>query len=238
MPPKALFDGSHRPDKLVMPACKECNGGTSTSDLVAAIVSRWNYNNNTSELRDHTKLVAQVRMHHPEILNEWNNLNVFEKANARHQLIKHGVPVPNDAGLVNIGPLTIRHLNLFSHKVVLGLYFEHFKSLLSDAGRVAAYWRSKEDFARGGIPAELLEMMQKYGTLEQGKWNVREIFEYRFETNENDGLFMCLARFRGNFFVTGFAVRDAAVIENGEIDWIKPSELLGMLNNPAFEKRP
>jgi hypothetical protein len=238
MPPKALFDGSHRPDKLVMPACKECNGETSTSDLIAAIASRWNYNSNENELRDHSKLAAQVRMHHPEILNEWNDLNISEKASARNHLIKYGVPVPLDAGLVNIGPRTIRQLNLFSHKVVLGLYFEHFKSFVSDAGRIAAYWRTKEDFARGGIPAELLEMMQRYGTLEQGNWNVREIFEYRFETNENDGLFICLARFRGNFFVAGFAVRDAAIIERGDIEWIKPSELLGMLNNPRFAEKP
>jgi hypothetical protein len=29
MPPKSLFDGSHRPDKLVMPACHVCNNNTS-----------------------------------------------------------------------------------------------------------------------------------------------------------------------------------------------------------------
>jgi hypothetical protein len=43
MPPKAMFDGSHRPDKLVMPACDECNRRTRTADLTAAIVSRWGY---------------------------------------------------------------------------------------------------------------------------------------------------------------------------------------------------
>lgn len=48
---------------------------------------------------------------------------------------------------------------------------------------------------------------------------------------------MCLARFRGNFFATGFAVRDAAIIENGDIEWIKPSDLLAMLDNPQFEKK-
>jgi hypothetical protein len=40
MPPKSLFDNSHRPDKLVMPACTQCNSGTSTADLTAAIISR------------------------------------------------------------------------------------------------------------------------------------------------------------------------------------------------------
>ncbi|MFZ2652033.1 MAG: hypothetical protein WA210_18195, partial [Burkholderiaceae bacterium] len=60
MPPKSLFNNSHRPDKLVMPACVECNKGTSTSDLVAAIVSRWNYNADDVELSDHHGLLQRV----------------------------------------------------------------------------------------------------------------------------------------------------------------------------------
>jgi len=84
----------------------------------------------------------------------------------------------------------------------------------------------------------LLEMMKRYGTLEQGKWNVREIFEYRFEVNENEGLFACLARLRGVVFVTGFAVQDAKIITADEgPDWISPSDLLEMVNDPRFEKR-
>jgi hypothetical protein len=237
MPPKALFDGSHRPDKLVMPACKECNGGTSTSDLIASIVSRWNYSAKGNELSDHSRLAARVRIHHPEIMKEWTSLKATDRVTARNHLIRHGVPVPTDAGMVSIGPLTIRQLNLFSHKVALGLYFEHFKSAVPATGLVAAYWRTKEDFARGGIPAELLKIMQQYGTLEQGKWNARETFEYKFETNQKDGLFACLARLRGNFFVTGFAVRDASLIENEDIDWIRPPDLLGMLDDPRFIKR-
>jgi hypothetical protein len=41
MPPKSLFDNSHRPNKLVMPACAECNRSTSTADLTAAIMPEY-----------------------------------------------------------------------------------------------------------------------------------------------------------------------------------------------------
>jgi hypothetical protein len=150
--------------------------------------------------------------------------------------LEHGAPA--DAGVAAIGPLTIRQLNLFSHKVVLGLYFEHFRELLPDTGRVCAYWRTKEDIPKGGLPPVLFEMMNQYGTLEQGKWNAREVFEYRFDVNENDGLFACLARLRGGLFVTGFAVKDAkAVVADDGPDWIVPSDLLGMISDPLFEKR-
>ena len=81
-------------------------------------------------------------------------------------------------------------------------------------------------------------MMKRYGTLEQGRWNVREVFEYRYEINEAEGLFACLGRFRGNLFVCGFAARDGSVLPAEETDWISPSELLAMPEDARFRKRP
>ena len=95
---------------------------------------------------------------------------MLDRLKAKRHRREHGVPVPANAGLANIGPLTIRQMNLFSHKVVLGLYFKHFKKPLPNTGRVCVYWRTTEDL----VSPALLEMMKQYGTLEQGKkWNVR-----------------------------------------------------------------
>jgi len=235
MPPRSLFDNSHRPDKLVMPACRECNHGTSTADLVAAIVSRWNYNSNAVEVADHRKLVRRARSHHSEIHAEW--IMPIDREKARRNLTDYGMQVPLDAGMATIGPLTIQQLNLFAHKVALALYFEQFRTPLTDEGAVSALWRSKEDFAKGA-PAELLEMMQQYGTLEQGKWNASETFEYRFEVNRDEGLLACLARFRGGLYVGGFSARDATQLPSDDVSWIKPSTLLARLDDPEFEKKP
>jgi hypothetical protein len=235
MPPKALFDSSHRPDKLVMPACDECNRGTSTADLVAAVMSRWGYDISVKEGRDHFKLVNRVRRQAPRIVEEWNEY--IDPAEARKHLENHGVGVPHNAGFATIGPLTICQLNAFAHKAVLALYFEHFRKLLPNEGRVFALWRTKEDYAQG-VPSLLLQMMQRYGTLEQGTWNTKEIFEYRYELNEAEGLFACLARLRGGLFVSGFAASDASVIKEVPADeWIKPEDLLKMMHDPAFQKR-
>jgi hypothetical protein len=177
-------------------------------------------------------------MHNPELIAEWTSQNASERLEAKRHLESYGVHVPIAAGIAAIGPLTIRQLNLFSHKVVLGLYFEHFRRPLSNRGGVCSYWRSKEDFAKGGIPSTLLEIMRRYGTLEQGRWNAREIFEYRFELNEKDALFACLARLRGGLYVVGFTVENTDVLQSDlESDWIVPSGLLDMMSNPLFEKR-
>jgi len=71
MPPKSVFDGSHRPDKLIMPACDDCNHGTSTADLTTAIISRWGYLNTDQENNDHRRLVNQIRRQAPAIVEEW-----------------------------------------------------------------------------------------------------------------------------------------------------------------------
>jgi hypothetical protein len=124
MPPKSLFDNSYRPDKLVMPACMECNRGTSTADLTASIVSRWHYESNAQEDADHLKLIVQARMQAPDLVKEWTELtDPLDKERARQHLRNYGMPVPHDAGVVTIGPATIRQLNLFAHKAVLALHF-------------------------------------------------------------------------------------------------------------------
>jgi hypothetical protein len=239
MPPKALFDNSHRPDRLVMPACSECNRGTSTSDLVAAMVSRWNfYANNQSQI-DHSKLSAQIKRQAPEIVREWLSVDSpAEQRRARRHLESHGVNIPFGARLTTIGPLTIRHLNIFAHKVALALYFEHFKRPLNCAGRVQAIWKTKEDFSIGGVPQELLSLFDGYNTLIQGQWNAAEAFEYRFARNTQEGLFGCFARLRQGLFVLGFAIESVATLEaNPELDgiWIKPHDLLK--EHPHFLKK-
>jgi len=147
------------------------------------------------------------------------------------------MPVPEDAGLAVIGPRTIRQFNLFAHKVVLALYFEHLRVPLKDAGCFCAFWRTKEDFARDGIPKIFFEMLPGYGTLIQGQWNEKETFEYRHAVNQQEGVFGCLARFRRGFFTYGFAVADANKVPPNDMDWVKPSNLLSLLHNPTFSKK-
>jgi hypothetical protein len=239
MPPRSLFDNKHRPDKLVMPACLECNKGTSTADLTASLISRWGVDLSPQSQADHTKLAAQAKIQAPELVREWMSVDTpDQQIRARQHLARFGVNPPAESKFATIGSLTIRQLNIFSHKVALALYFEHFGQALSNEGRVQAIWKTKEDFFQKGVPPELLELMGKYGTLTQGKWNAAETFEYRYDLNGTDGLFGCFARLRQGLFVLGFAVSDARTLtENRDLDgeWIMPRSLLS--DNPHFAKK-
>jgi len=237
MPPKSLFDNSFRPDKLVMPACTECNRFTSTADLTAAIISRWNYDSGDQERLDTKKLNRQVRRQCPDLIDEWVMSSAVQRKKGRQHLVKHGVPVPSDAGIVNIGVKTIQQLNIFAHKAVLALYFEHFRKPLLHDGRLYALWKTKEDFARDGIPPVLSDILPKYAAIAQGCWNEAETFEYRHAVNEADGLLGCLAKLRKGLFVGGFAATNVATLESEIENWLPPDELQVMAQLPRFRKK-
>ena len=76
----------------------------------------------------------------------------------------------------------------------------------------AAYWRTKEDFARDGVPKIFFDMFPNYGTISQGGWDERKTFEYLYATGTEEGVFGCLARFHQGFFAYGFTVDDAGVL--------------------------
>jgi hypothetical protein len=239
MPPRSLFDNSHRPNKLVMPACDECNHDTSTADLVAAVISRCDYFSSPQEHRDHQKLVLRLRKQAPDIVKEWATITDYrEEESARQHLRNYGMFVPRDAGVAAIGQLTILQLNLFAHKAVLALHFEHRHRPLPMQGRICAYWKTKEDFAVGGIPPWLLTIMPEYGTLIQGKWSEHETFEFRHPSNVGHGLFACFAKLRRGLFVIGFTASDADVIvPDDNVDWMSPDAPSVLLADPRFLKK-
>lgn len=234
MPPKALFDNSYRPDKLVVPACYECNNGTSTADLVVSVISRWAAENMPQELDDHHRLAARLRRQAPEIVAEWNEGGLLARIKGRRHLRDNGVPVPDGASTIAIGQQTVRQLNLFAHKATLALYFEHFAEALHETGAYFATWRTKEDYAIAGLPADLLQLLPQYATLSQGSWSTRETFEYRLALNARDGLFGFFARLRWGVFITGFAVKDATVLPPGNTDWLAAGDLLDQLATSRF----
>lgn len=222
-----------------MPACEECNNGTSTADLIAAIMSRWDHEPSEAEQSDHRKLSARLRTQAPEIHAEWiASLNLLSKLKGVRHLRSQGVRVPDGAGIVAIGDRTVRYLNLFAHKATLALYFEHFREPLTKYGAYYAVWRSKEDYSAHGIPTKLLDLMPKYATLQQGAWDSSEVFEYRHDLNSKDGLLGFFARLRRGLFVAGFAVRDAKMLPAGGHDWQTPCDLLTLMDSARFlEKR-
>ena len=200
-------------------------------------MSRWSYPAGTREIADLVKLNARARKQAPDLVNEWIGIEPGGWENARRHLRAHGVPVPTEAAIASIGPLTVRQLNLFAHKATLALHFHVFQTAIPAGGGIYSSWRSKEDLAVNGIPQALIEMMPEYTTLIQGKWNLRQTFECRFAKSADDGLFGTIARFRHGFFAVGFTVADWHVLPPHDADWVEPAAPTALLDVPAFAIR-
>lgn len=238
IPPKSLFDNSHRPHGIVVPACQECNNGSSTADLVVSLIARWRFDQETeNERKDHRRLALRLRKQAPEIASEWTSLGLVARKRAKRHLREQGVELPSGS-VVAIGNHTMPFINLFCHKLVLGLYFDHFQEALSARGGVFATFMTKEDLAANGPPQDLLNLFPKARALIQGVWDTSDQFAYRYDENKEDGLFGCAARLRKGILIVGLAIRDRNLLpESDGADFISPSSLAMHIDDPAFAIR-
>jgi hypothetical protein len=221
---------------MVVPACKDCNGGTSTADLLMALVSRWD-GLPTKEGSKHTALAAQIRMQAPEIVQDLlEHSGPLMNRRGRLHLLQHGVPVPPDAAIVTLGPPSVRQLNLFAHKATRAFYYCQYGSPLTPPGAYWTQWSTKEDYPFG-VPKYLLDMLPRYGTLVQGRKSTQEDFEFRFDFSDANGVFAFTARFGLSFYVTGFVVADAQMLEEEMSDWTPAGDLMALLDDPGFGRR-
>jgi hypothetical protein len=88
------------------------------------MISRWNYNSPEQERENHSKLVRQVKIQAPELLDEWTaiNANPLDRKGAIDHLRSYGIAVPDDAGVASIGKQTIKQLNICAQSCALSLF--------------------------------------------------------------------------------------------------------------------
>lgn len=239
-PPKALFDKSLRPDKLVVPACQRCNDLSRTADLIAGIASRWSFSElDEIELADRKRLANRLKTQAPEVASEWLKASAATmQKRARRHLQRQGVPVTYEDGYVTIGPKTLPHLHLFAHKLTIAIHFNQTKKPLTQAAGVFARFKTKEDIAAHGLPDEIKELLGAPQSLRQGNFDTSGQFQYRTAHSADGNLFQLLARLRYGLMMLGFVVvhRDLAP-ELDFDDWLAPSQLSSILIEPRFQKR-
>jgi hypothetical protein len=170
-------------------------------------------------------------------MQEWTHPHRIGRAEGRNHLRRQGVQIPDDAAIITIGPATVLQLNIFAHKAVLALYFEHFRKPLPIDGSVCAFWRGKEDFSPNGVPKEIIEMLPRYGTLVQRSWNESETFEYRYDANEEKGIFGCITKLRRGLFTIGFAISNSNELEDDVAEWVHPASPIALLDLPRYQRK-
>jgi hypothetical protein len=79
-PPTSLFRGYYRPNSFVVPACRDCNIGSSTSDLLASLLSRITLGElRGSENEEFRRLASQLGRQDLLTANELLDVGLIEK---------------------------------------------------------------------------------------------------------------------------------------------------------------
>jgi hypothetical protein len=115
MPPAMMFIGKQRPKGLQFPSCRECNNGTSISDLVASFLGRLFVQPSADdEAAEIKKLFSSVHNNVPGLLKE------MQFGPAEEKLACKGLPLQAGDGVARAnGPLVTKHMLVFGAKLGL-----------------------------------------------------------------------------------------------------------------------
>ena len=202
VPSKQMFHLKRRPQGLEFPACEQCNHSTSPHELTAALLSRLtNYIDSKAYVRELRKLMSQVDKNRHGLLDElmpsWRQQYDFE--NFRH------LDIPQGWGVLNAGgPMLNQSVQIFGAKLCKALHYEHTNKIVPKSGEIYVRWFSNYDRMTGNIPDSLISQLPEPRSLEQGKWNVRDQFEYSFFVHENERRGFYFAAFQRAFAIGGF----------------------------------
>jgi hypothetical protein len=207
IPAAVMFDGKQRPKGLEFSACNICNIGAKHADLVAAWVGRMLPDSKKEAHKEEVKeLLRSIRSNIPGLLEEMKIGRGAEKLAMRR------LPTEMDGGLLRIGPLVHKYMQVFSLKLGLALHKEVSGNILPETGGIAVRWFSNYEKFTGDFPDQLTNFLCPSKTLVAGKKHVSDQFQYAWEIAENKEFGIYFASFRMAFAVFAAVATDPRII--------------------------
>lgn len=225
MPSRTVFIGKLRPKGFEFPICKPCNDVSRKSEVVVAFLSMSALAGNADET-----LHADVEKHAMSLANNCPETLEEILAGTRKNLILQRnlkKSISDSMVVVTTGDTTMSHLRLFAAKLGLATYYLHTKKIITNNGGVLPLIQTKVDVITGTM-LRLPQYMSEFQTLNQGTWNVRKQFSYRYAITENQDAALFQYIFHNNLVVTTFVFEDMSRIDSigdDKLDWLRPSQL-------------
>jgi hypothetical protein len=225
VPAKALFDGKHRPNALVLPSCEQCQKLSKPHELVAAMVARMLPDPSTRALKKEVKkYLTRAGRAVPGLLQE---MRATSEQEAKFAEIRH--LEPRAAGVLNhSGPLLNKSMELFGVKLTCALFYEHTRRIITPEEAISARVYTNVDAVQGKLPGEALNIMGEPETLEQGKWSVPNQFWYQYAIDPSKAPAGFFSAFRRSFAILGIVWGHASNVPPGDgIPTYSPSTVGG-----------
>jgi len=225
MPSRAMFRSKHRPQGFEFPICVDCNRVSRRSEAIVSFMalSKFDIDIYDKAYNHIRQIMDSIKRHHPALLDE---IIRGGKGN-RHREKQLQPKIGTDMRLVNLGPITKQHLELFGAKMALAAFYEHTGKPLALSGGVFTTVHTPVDFIEETLP-EFPDYFGNFETLKQGRWDVRDQFEYRCALTDNKDAAIFQFFFHQNFLLTSFAFNDLSHTHNYTARWLKPGQLVSV----------
>ena len=206
VPSKQIFRLKRRPQGLESPACRNCNEATAPHELVASLIARiYPDPKNELEEKELIKLYKAVQKNRYGLLQE---MFPSWKQQYDYQTLVHP-DKPKGGGPLNAqGPLLNESMQIFGVKLCQALHYYHYGQIVPLEGGIAIRWFSNWEAMTGAMPDEFSKLFNQPFSLEQGKWNVKDQFEYSYVILRSEEAGAYLSTFGRSFALVGFIFHD------------------------------
>jgi hypothetical protein len=237
MPSRAIFINKQRPKGFEFPTCDFCNGVSRKSEAVVAFLVKTKFDlpYPSDRDRDLTKLINFLLSQCPGTVEELlrgRDGNLLREKELRRQ-------TGTNFKLVELGPLSKRHLALFNAKMGIAAYYEHSKKALPLTGGVLSDVHTKIDQLDGNIP-NFPGFLGQFQSLKQGAFTAADQFSYRYAQTPEGEAAIFQFTFHDNFLVTSFVFSDLTKLDEQQDQWISPGKLMPIVDestNPLAKYR-
>ncbi len=205
MPPRNMFQ-SFRPSGWEFACCYACNQGTKGADALAGMMAHIEaISENEWKVDRARKLLRSADTNIPGLHDE-----IFGNY-AKNSYVSHeGLLRPVKEFRAN-GPLTKKHLNVFSAKLAMATFSHFTKRPIDQSGLIHTEW-----YLNAGISEEtynhVISIMPSYTQLTQGVQKSGRQFHLRYNTNGSD-IVAAMVSFNDSFFVTLIATDNGLFAE-------------------------
>jgi hypothetical protein len=178
IPPKVFFINKIRPNSHEVPACERCNSASSGSDQIAALASLTMASVQSEAIPKpyFQKIFQGVRNNQPDAITYLAGLESHPLYQSK---LLHMRPYAYEVRVDE--RIWTKYLNIWAAKQALALYYLATGQSITENGVVYVNWYTNHQLAGNRYPKDLIDLLGNYRTLSNGKFEVSEQFEYRFE---------------------------------------------------------
>lgn len=220
IPPRIFYIDKARPKGNEVSACSRCNHRSASADQIAALVCVSMKSSHRKDVPDtyFKKLLNGVRNNNPNVISYIGVGPAVPLRSSKYLIL----PNPNVA--VKINPkLWTEYLNPWAAKQAIALYNIESGCVFPDTGIVFVNWFTNYQISLGKYPKEILEGLDHYRVLKNGKIETADQFHYNYFLIEDINAMVCMMGMQDSAIVFSMSFANESDVPSNHALWSLPS---------------